>query len=322
MRSDYTWPRSLPKGGRIGICSPAGPSPVESLHTAAKNLEDLGYDVVIAKHAQSIHQEYAYLAGTIHERTNDLNTFFCDPGIDLILAARGGYGSAQLLPFLDYDAIRADPKPLVGYSDITSLSLGIFAQTRVVGFSGIMGTAGDGFGQASLEPFSARSFFSAVSPLDQPTQTRFLDSPEGTQLVCMNGRPTPSTLVGRLIPACMTLLVEAIGTPYLPDLKGAILILEDIDEPLYSVDRMFNHLRLSGHLDDVAAVVIGTFNSDTPSVNATLAEYVPSVANQFVPRHIPIITGYPYGHIPCRLTIPTGCTASISLPTGAISIVD
>ena len=313
------WPRALPKGGTIGICSPAGPSKPGSIAIAADALQARGYEVVIAPNAEAIHGDFPYLAGDIDARASDLNGLLQDPNIDAIVAARGGYGSAQLLPYLDYKSILRDPKPLVGYSDITSLNLGILAQTGIVSFSGIMCTAGDGFGQASLDAFSEQSFFDAIGSLADTGGVGVLPTPDGTQLGLVGARPNPETITGRLIPVCMSLLVEAIGTPYIPDLTGAILVLEDIGEDVYSIDRMFNHLKLAGILDRVNAVVLGSFNTDDDSKNAELSEKVPLVADMLVAKHIPIYTLYPYGHIPRRLTLPVGPLATMDTATGAVT---
>ena len=313
------WPRALPKGGTIGICSPAGPSKPGSIAIAADALRARGYEVVIAPNAEANHGDFPYLAGDIDARVSDLNGLLQDPNIDAIVAARGGYGSAQLLPYVDYTSILRDPKPLVGYSDITSLNLGILAQTGIVSFSGIMCTAGDGFGQASLDAFSAQSFFDAIGSLADTGGDGTLPTPDSTQLGVVGTRPNPATISGRLIPVCMSLLVEAIGTPYIPDLTGAILVLEDIGEDVYSIDRMFNHLKLAGILDRVNAVVLGSFNTDDDSKNAELSEKVPLVADMLVAKHIPIYTRYPYGHIPRRLTLPVGPLATMDTATGTVS---
>ena len=313
------WPRALSKGGTIGICSPAGPSKPGSLTTAADAIRARGYEVLITPNAEATHSDFPYLAGDIDARVSDLNGLLQNPNVDAIIAARGGYGSAQLLPYLDYTSILRDPKPLVGYSDITSLNLGILAQTGIVSFSGIMCSAGDGFGQASLDAFSAQSFFDAIGTLAGNGGVGSLLTPDGTELSSFGSRPNPESITGRLIPVCMSLLVEAIGTPYIPDLSGAILVLEDIGEDVYSIDRMFNHLKLAGCLDRVSAVVLGSFNTDDDAKNAELTEKVPLVTDMLVPKHVPIYTGYPYGHIPRRLTLPVGPLATMDTATGAVT---
>lgn len=312
------WPRALPKGGTIGICSPAGPSKPGTIQLAATALAERGYNIVISPNAEAIHGDFPYLAGDIDARVSDLNSLLSDPKVDAIVAARGGYGSAQLLPHLDYTSILRDPKPLVGYSDITSLNLGILAQTGIVSFSGIMCTAGDGFGQASLDAFSEQSFFDAIGDVTATGGNGTLKTPAGTELVAIAGRPNPRAISGRLIPVCMSLLVEALGTPFIPDLNGAILVLEDIGEDVYSIDRMFNHLKLAGILERVSAVVLGSFNTDDDAKNAELIEKVPRVADMLVPKHVPIYTRYPYGHIPRRLTLPVGPMATIDTQTGEV----
>lgn len=226
------WPRPLRPGGTIGICSPAGVSPAAVLTRGAEALRARGFNVVVAPNADAKHPDCDYLAGTEAQRLDDLNALIRDPQIELILAARGGYGSGKLLDKIDYAALRANPKPLVGYSDITALNLALASQ-GVVSFSGIMATAGDGFGEDTLDPYSEASFFQAV----MQTDTRFVQ-PAESPLVVHRGAPT---LTGPLFPVCLSLLESLVATPYMPDMTGGLLLVEDVYEELYAVDRALNH---------------------------------------------------------------------------------
>ena len=309
------WPRPLRPGGTIGICSPAGPSPAGELERAVAELTRRGYRVVVAPHAAAHHPDRAYLAGDETQRASDLNDLLRDPAIDLILCARGGYGSGKLLDRLDYDAARRDPKPVVGYSDITALSLGLLARAGVVSFSGIMATSGDGFGESTLDPWSEASFFQAVAtPGGEPLV--FVPPPDAAPWQVVRG---PARIKGTLVPVCLTLLASLVGTPYVPDLRGAILVIEDVHEELYAIDRDLNHLRLAGLLDGLAGVLLGSFNGFAPEQNALLTAGVLGLVADMVPSHVAVASGVVYGHIPRRLTLPVGAWASVDLAQATLT---
>ena len=264
---------------------------------------------MVAPHAAAHHPDRSYLAGDEAQRASDLNDFLRDPTIDLILCARGGYGSGKLLDRLDYDAARRDPKPVVGYSDITALSLGLLARAGVVTFSGIMATSGDGFGENTLDPWSEASFFQAVAtPANQPLV--FSPPPDAAPWQIMRG---PARIEGTLIPVCLTLLASLVGTPYVPDLRGAILVIEDVHEELYAIDRDLNHLRLAGLLDGLVGVLLGSFNGFAPEQNALLQAGVLALAAEIAPPYVAVASGVAYGHIPRRLTLPVGAWATVDL---------
>lgn len=294
------WPRLLRQGGTIGVCSPAGPTkdPI-LLERGRAALAARGYRVVIATNTLAVGDPRDYLAGGEEERASDLNGLLRDPDIDLILAVRGGYGSAKILDRLDWSALRRDPKPIVGYSDITALSLGIAAQTGVVSFSGIMATVGHGFSDTTLDPFSEASLWQAVgegafprtlsAPLDQPWH-----------VLRGSGR-----ISGPLFPVCLTLLTSLFGTPYVPDLTGGILVIEDVHEELYSIDRALTQLRLAGVLDQLAGVLVGSFNG-VEGQDEYLAVEVPKLVAEMTPESVAVVSRVAYGHIPRRLTLPCG----------------
>ena len=306
------WPRLFPENGTIGLCSPSGPSPEAAIERAVAALEARGHRVVVGEHTAARHPELGYLAGTDEQRAFDLNHFLRRDDIDLILCARGGYGAARILDRLDIDAFRANPKPLVGYSDITALNLAFLARAGTISYSGIMATAGDGFGEDTLDPFSEASFFEAVrmgagavhrQPDDQPL--RWIRPPKG-------GNPV---LRGRLLPVCLTLLESLVATPFRPALDGGLLLIEDVDENLYAIDRALTQLRLAGLLEVLGGVIVGSFTG-TPEQNALLADAVPALVAELVPPGVPVAAGAAYGHIPRRLTLPVGALAEIDIEQG------
>jgi muramoyltetrapeptide carboxypeptidase len=310
------YPRLLKPGGTIGICSPAGPTKKpEAIERGIRAFEERGYRVKVAPNALAANERLDYLAGTEDERLADLNALLADSSVDAVVCARGGYGSAKLLDRLDYDAIRRDPKPVVGYSDITSLSLGIAAKTGVVTFSGIMVTAGDGFGQDTLDPFSEQSFWQAIGG-DSPLPRTLTGPPDAGPWTIHRG---PETVSGPLFPVCLSLLISLLGTPYCPDLTGAILVIEDVHEELYAVDRCLTQLRLAGILDSLAGLLVGSFNG-VEGQDELLRVEVPRLALEMTPPHVTVTSGVPYGHIPRRFTLPVGANCAINLSAGMFTL--
>lgn len=306
------WPTLFPANGTIGLCSPSGPSSPEAIERAVAALEARGHRVVVAPHAAARHPDLDYLAGTDAQRAADLNALFADNTIDLILCARGGYGAARILDKIDYDIIRANPKPLVGYSDITALNLALLARANTISYSGIMATAGDGFGEDTLDPFSEASFYDAVSKAVDSEQVQ----PETEPLRWLRAPRDPEQpLSGHLIPVCLTLLESLVATQYRPSLDNALLMIEDVDENPYAIDRALTQLRLAGLLDPLAGVLVGSFTG-TPEQNPILAEKVPALVCSLVPEQVPVVAGAAYGHIPRRLTLPVGAFATVDIAQG------
>ncbi len=317
----FLLPRPLPPGGTIGIVSPAGPSGEGGIERAVQVLTGRGYRVVVGEHAHenATSLGYAYLAGTDEHRADDLNRFLLDPEIDLILCARGGYGCARILDWLaSPEDIRRFPKPLVGYSDITALSLFLAAHAGIVSFSGIMATAGDGFGEGTLDPYSEASFWQAVGADGFGS---VYSPPEDAAPWTVHRPPVGGgeSVTGPVFPVCLSLLTSLVGTPCLPDMSGAILVIEDVHEELYSVDRMLVQLRHAGILGGVAAVLIGSFNGTNPDEDDKLRAMVPRLVLENSPPTVAVASGVAYGHIPRRLTLPVGAVGTADFGDSAFS---
>ncbi|MBC8137685.1 MAG: LD-carboxypeptidase [Fibrella sp.] len=314
-------PRPLLPGGTIGLVSPAGPSPAADIERAVQVLTGRGYRVIVGEHATDNAEAsgFPYLAGLDQHRADDLNRFLLDPEIDLILCVRGGYGSARLLDRLVCaDDIRRTPKPVVGYSDITTLSLFLAAHAGVVSFSGIMATAGDGFAESTLDPYSEASFWQAVGG----DGFRSVYPPPEENSPWTTHRPpvhSDNNVTGAVYPVCLSLLTSLVGTPYIPPMTGAILVIEDVHEELYAVDRMLVQLRHAGVLDNLSAVLIGSFNGTTPDENARLAAGVPRLVLENTPPSVAVASGIAYGHIPRRLTLPVGAVGTADLQKSTFS---
>lgn len=317
----FLLPRPLQPGGTIGLVSPAGPSSLAGIELAVQALTRRGYRVIVGKHAgyNAEADGYPYLAGIDTNRAEDLNGFLLDPEIDLILCARGGYGSARLLDKLaSPEEIRQHPKPVVGYSDITALSLFLAAQAGIASFSGIMATAGHGLGEDTLDPFSEASFWQAVGATG--FQSMYL-SPEDSAPWIVHRSPMDggNIVTGAVFPVCLSLLTSLVGTPYVPNMDGGILVIEDVHEELYSVDRMLLQLHYAGILEKLSAVLIGSFNGTDAEEDARLAVGVPRLVLENTPDSVVVASGIAYGHIARRLTLPVGAVGTADLQKSTFS---
>ena len=310
-------PARLSPGQTVGIVSPASPSnDLESTRIALEIVESLGFH---AKPALHLSEYYGYLAGDDATRAADLNGMFVDPDVDAIFCLRGGYGASRLLPMLDYDLIRANPKILLGYSDITSLLLSIYTKSGVVGYHGPI--ASQTFTTYTLAEFKK------VLCAPQPRMTIGAPPPfeGGEGRVERKNRITtlvPGQSQGRLLGGNLSLVAHLIGTPYMPDLSGAILFLEDVGEAVYSIDRMLTQLWLSGNLQKAAGIVFGKFSELKPSerLHNRLLEEV--LAERARALNIPTVMGLMIGHIDDQTTVPVGCLAELDASAGTLTLLE
>jgi muramoyltetrapeptide carboxypeptidase len=237
---------------------------------------------------------------------------FADPKIDAIFCARGGYGTPRLLDLLDYGTIRNNPKIFVGYSDISALQQAIFSQTELITFSGPMVAVEMG---AGIDPFTENYFWSlllnrqAIYPLTDPRIATFEVFKSGAA-------------DGRLVGGCLSVFAPLIGSRFMPDYQDAILVLEDIDEEYYGIDRLFCQLKAARILDQVRAIVIGQFldceSKDPQKPTLRLPQIIEDILGDLP---IPIITNFAYGHGPIKFTIPWGANARMDTSTGTFEIV-
>jgi muramoyltetrapeptide carboxypeptidase len=292
-------PHALKKGDVIGICAPA--SAIENtgrFDRGVRYLERLGYRVELGK---NIFRRRGYLAGTDRQRADDINALFRNKQVKAIFAARGGYGCQRLLPLIDYRIVRANPKILVGYSDITALHLGIFAKTGLVGFSGPM-VASD-FGKKFDGPAEER-FWRSV------TSTHHLPPIEASRPVRL-ASPIQTVSSGRILGGNLSLVASAVGTPYFPSIGGILLLLEEIDERPYRIDRLLQQMSLAGLFRRTSGLVLGTFVGCTPQKGKSSLSLHQMFAEIFSKYPHPVASEIRYGHIRNSLTVPIGITARI-----------
>jgi muramoyltetrapeptide carboxypeptidase len=308
-------PPRLTPDARIGLIAPAGPLLERDDLTRAQELcRALGYEPVLGKNA---HRRSGYLAGTDGERLADLNASLRDSSIDAIWCIRGGYGSIRLLDQVDYAAMSERPKALIGFSDATALLNAIHRLTGVVTFHGPVA-------RASLTAFSRLHLERVLTAAEPPGRLGRIPLapdvlvPQENRIVTLCGGVAEGPLAG----GNLTLLQCLIGTPYFPDLEGAILFLEDVGEDLYRVDRMLAHLRLIGAFRRLAGVLVGRFTDLRRSGGDGALGFDEVLANYFEPLGIPVAYGFPVGHIEAQWTLPLGIRARLDADGGEVELLE
>ncbi|MEM1056730.1 MAG: LD-carboxypeptidase [Bacteroidota bacterium] len=296
-------PRRLRPGDTVALVAPAGVVRERDVEESREALEALGLRTVIGEHAL---ERDGYLAGRDGDRATDLVAAFTDDTITGIVAIRGGWGCARLLPYLDWPTLRANPKVLLGYSDLTSLLLALYARTGLVGFHGPVATST--FTDFTLT--SLRDTLFGASGFEM-----LPDADEGPIDVI-----TPGTATGPLVGGNLTVLCAMVGTPYLPSFEGHILFLEDIGESVYRVDRMLTQLGQAGLLGGLAGIVMGSCRGCTPERDAIATFELDEVLrHHFGPLGVPTVMGAPIGHIRDKWTVPIGATARLDAEAGTLT---
>ena len=304
----------LRAGQTIGLVNPAGPTYISwDLEIVEESLAALGFRTVRGEH---VLDRRGYLAGSDADRAADLNRMFRDDDIDGILCVRGGWGSARILPLIDYDAVRAHPKVFCGYSDITALLLALYARTGLVGFHGPVGTA-------TWNEFSVGWFRRVLVDAEAVTFSNPVDV--GANLVQVDDRVqtiTGGRARGRMMGGNLSVLTGIVGSAYLPDFDGAILFLEEIGEDIYRVDRMLTQLKLAGILDAVAGVVFGkcTDCESSESYGSLTLEEI--LDDHLRPLGVPVWYGAMIGHIADKWTVPVGTQVEIDADAGTVTMLE
>jgi muramoyltetrapeptide carboxypeptidase len=308
-------PRRLRPGDTVGLCCPAAPaySP-ESVQITRESMQALGLKTILSPH---FYDRYGYLAGRDAERVADLHTLFADPAVCMGMTMHGGYGCARLLPLLDYDLIRRNPKILIGYSDITALLNGIYARTGLVTMHGPEGAA-------TWNPFTVDHLRPLLMQGEAPTlQNPMLITNTLAQTADRISTLRPGRARGRLIGGNLTVLCHLLGSPYVPDPTGAILFLEDTHEDIYSIDRMLTHLKLAGVLSKLNGIVFGKFTDSRANTGGYGSLTLDDVfADLIGPLGIPAFAGSMIGHIADKFTVPLGLEAEIDAGTGTIRLLE
>lgn len=308
-------PRALKKGDTIGVVSPASPSEYKGEITrAAETLEKMGYKVLIGK---NVNKQKGFVAATEDERADDINFMFRNDSVDAVFVTQGGYGSAQLVDKIDYDAISQNPKIFTGFSDITSLHLAIGKFTGMVTFHG-PGMAR--FNAEDLTDYTKKQFFRAVAENSPVGQIKLADEKKWLSRIC------GGVCEGRIIGGNMTLVCSSLGTPYEIDCKGKILFLEELDTEPWTIDHMMCHLRNAGKLDDAAGFLIGECKNcrpfeHNPGYNCDIS--LEDVLDYYLkPLGKPALYGLPLGHTDDMATLPMGVMCRLNAAEKTFEVLE
>ncbi|HEY9689676.1 MAG TPA: LD-carboxypeptidase, partial [Coleofasciculaceae cyanobacterium] len=305
VRSPLLRPRSLQPGDTIAVVAPAGMVAAADLVDGCNWLQRQGFRVQVGRH---VFNRDGYLAGRDRDRAADLNRAFADPAVAAIICARGGWGCARLLPLLDWDLARLHPKILLGFSDITALLLAYSVRSNLVTFHGpVIASSWNAFSTAAWRQ---------VLVDGQPM--RLANPPT------MPHRPIyPGQARGPLVVANLSVLAAMVGSPYLPRWDGVILIVEEVSEPVYRIDRLLSQLKLAGILDRLAGFVFAQCTrcavpgdrDPTLSLSRVLQDWIR-------PLEIPSWQGFAVGHIPEKLTLPLGVEVAIDASRGTVELLE
>jgi muramoyltetrapeptide carboxypeptidase len=290
-------PRALRASATLAIVSPASAPKPDLVHRGIAYLHSLGYKTALGAHA--LDSGPLYYAGAIEDRLHDLHAAFADPAIDGIICVRGGWGSAELLPHLDATLIRSNPKVFVGYSDHTSLHCWLHNEANLVTFYGPM-VAAD---------------FSRDDGVDNASWQHSLQGDSRWSLGVADGLRVlrPGVACGLLNGGCISIFVEALGTPYAPRIDGdSVLFLEDIGTKPYQWDRMLLHLRYSGLLERVTGIVFGDMRQCIPADESDYLDR--AILHALRDFDGPIAIGLRSGHVgSSNVTLPLGIAVTLDL---------
>jgi muramoyltetrapeptide carboxypeptidase len=315
---DVLLPVPLRPGDAVAVVAPSGPVQDDQVDAGVAQLTAWGYRPVVMPHTRDVH---GHLAGTDDARLEDLNAALADPDLRAVWAARGGYGLTRILDRIAWSVLAADPKPLVGFSDTTALHLAAWKRLRLVTFHA---------------QFAGRAHLLARYP-DAAAHLRSLLAGEVRTgpLPALDGEPPPRVVgggraEGRLLGGNLTLLTATIGTPWQLDTAGAVLLVEEVGEEPYAIDRSLTQLRAAGMLGDVAGVIVGRLRGceplpkapagDGPAVVPPSATADEVVAERLGDLGVPVLADLPVGHVDRHLALPHGAEVGLDADHGVIEL--
>jgi muramoyltetrapeptide carboxypeptidase len=292
--------KPLEPGAHVALIAPAGPlQKPEDLPRAQENTRLLGWEPIVGSHASD---RAGYLAGNDRDRLHDINRALRDPKIDAVWCLRGGYGVMRILAGIDYDALSRTPKAIIGYSDVTALHAAVQRKCRLV-------------------TYHAPTAREAMTDLSRDSLRRAVVEQTDSCGVAPNAREiNAGAAEGRLVGGNLAVLAALCGTPFMPDLSDGILILEDINEPVYRIDRMLQQLKLAGAFNGCRAIAFGECvkcPDDAGGGGRPFDEVLGEIAHSL---GVPCLAGIPVGHIAEQWTIPLGAMATIDTAKRSIAV--
>ena len=290
----------LAKGDKIGIIAPSVGLKDKEIKPTMDYFNLLGLEPVLAK---NLNKSYRYMAGTDKERAEAINDFFADTGIKALFCLRGGAGATRMLPYLDYELIKNNHKPILGLSDSTALQNALIAKAKNPSLTG----------------------FLPIYDLNDKTINSLTDISLRNALFeekheIMSGRCLKKGFAeGEIVGGCLSVFLYLCGTEYFPDLTGKILLIEDVEEKTYKIDLMLNQLSQQKNFDKLKGIIFGSF-TDCPIIDEEDGTVEGCIADFTKDLNIPVITGFDYGHIPARYIVPLGIKVKINVTDDGCSL--
>lgn len=292
-------PKALNFNDTIGICAPAGFYEHDEIIDCCNKIKSLNFNIKLGK---NIFNQNRYLAGTDKERAEDIMDLIKDPSVKAIVSFRGGYGCIRILEYLDYEVIKNNPKYICGYSDLTVLINHISDLTGLVTLHGPMVNS-DFSDDVTINSF--------VNMLTMPLSSMSID------LSCNKAVYNKKNIAGTLGGGNIVTICSSLGTPYEMDFNNKILLLEEVNEDYYVLDRLLTQLKLSGKLDKCAGFLIGYICDLGKQLNEN--KILEIIEDILVPLGLPIIYGLDFGHKEPNITLPIGCKVSIDFDKMVLS---
>ena len=297
-------PRRLQIGDTVALINPAAFNYEKEVQPFFKVLDNLGLKVKLGEH---FYDRYGYLAGKDADRAADVNAAFADDEVRAIFTGMGGWGCGRILPLLDYNIIRNNPKIIMGFSDITALLLAIYTKTNIVTFHGPLGVS-------NWSPFT----------VDCVKKVLF----DGGSVTLQNSKSLQvetiwrGTARGKLIGGNLSVIAAMVGSAYLPTWENSILFVEEVGEEVYRIDRMLTQLKLAGILDRISGFIFGQCTkceAEKPQESLTLPQVL---SDHIRPLKIPAWYGSMVGHIRDKFTLPIGKQVEIDANSGTIRLLE
>ena len=306
-------PKPILPGATIGVISPSSAPKPEKLERGLRYLQDRGFKI---KEGANLRGKNKYLSGRGPEQLADLHWAFSDPEVDLIICSRGGYGTPRYLDDIDYELITENPKFFIGYSDITALQCALGVETGLVTISGAM-VAVEMAQETGIDPFTEQLFWDLLM---QPMTGQILRNPADLPARVLS----PGVGEGQLVGGCLSLFNNLMGTPYFPDVAGAIMVLEDIGENAQHLDRMLSQFKMAGHFhgeDRINGLMLGQFIDTWEQADEDdflLDELVRDIIGEV---DFPILADVAYGHGMRKMALPLGARVKLDSTTESLVLL-
>ncbi len=315
MKLPLIKPPRLRQGDLVGLLAPGGHTSDNAIEKAVRNIEAHGFRVRQGANLRAVHGNYA---GSVQQRVDDLHAMFLDPEVKAIWCIRGGSGCISILSSLDYRLMRAHPKVLIGYSDITALHLALVRHAGLVSFHGPVAISSQSdYASEHLLAVLTDPQPSYTIPMALENSRRALDEPHFAIRTATHGQAS-----GRLLGGNLSLVAALAGTPYAADFRGCLLYLEEVNEAPYRLDRWMTQLDLSVGFAKAAGVMVGICDNcegKDEDITLTLAE---TLDIHLKPLAIPAVSGYSFGHIRHQFTIPVGIKATLDTERQTLTLLE